>query len=139
MEIYKKQSLAETFSVYFDRRMIKILLLGAISGFPWVIIGSSLSLWLKEDGLSRSTIGWAGLIFAVYAFNYLWAPIIDRVRIPWLTNKIGHRRGWIVLMQAIILFKFNLLEFNKSNYKFSVSNKYRFNYCYCFSYSRYNC
>ena len=62
-----------------------------------------LSLWLKEDGLSRSTIGWAGLIFAVYAFNYLWAPIIDRVRIPWLTNKIGHRRGWIVLMQTIIL------------------------------------
>jgi len=103
MEIYKKQSLAETFLVYFDRRMIKILLLGAISGFPWVIIGSSLSLWLKEDGLSRSTIGWAGLIFAVYAFNYLWAPIIDKVRIPWLTNKIGHRRGWIVLMQAIIL------------------------------------
>ncbi len=103
MEIYKKQSLAETFSVYFDRRMIKILLLGAISGFPWVIIGSSLSLWLKEDGLSRSTIGWAGLIFAVYAFNYLWAPIIDRVRIPWLTNRIGHRRGWIVLMQSIIL------------------------------------
>ena len=103
MKIYKKDSLAETFSVYFDRRMVKILLLGAISGFPWVIIGSSLSLWLKEDGLSRSTIGWAGLIFAVYAFNYLWAPIIDRVRIPWLTNKIGHRRGLIVLMQAIIL------------------------------------
>jgi len=103
MKIYKKQTLAETFSVYFDQRMIKILLLGAISGFPWVIIGSSLSLWLKEDGLSRSTIGWAGLIFAVYAFNYLWAPIIDRVRIPWLTNKIGHRRSWIVLMQAIIL------------------------------------
>ena len=103
MEIYKKQTLAETFSVYFDKRMIKILLLGAISGFPWVIIGSSLSLWLKEDGLSRSTIGWAGLIFAVYAFNYLWAPIIDRVRIPWLTNKIGHRRGWIVTMQSIIL------------------------------------
>ena len=103
MEIYKKQTLSETFSVYFDYRMIKILLLGAISGFPWVIIGSSLSLWLKEDGLSRSTIGWAGLIFAVYAFNYLWAPIIDRVRIPWLTNKIGHRRGWIVFMQTIIL------------------------------------
>ena len=103
MEIYKKQTLAETFKVYFDKRMIKILLLGAISGFPWVIIGSSLSLWLKEDGLSRSTIGWAGLIFAVYAFNYLWAPIVDRIRIPWLTNKIGHRRGWIVLMQTIIL------------------------------------
>ena len=103
MKIYKKQTLSETFSIYVDRRMIKILLLGSISGFPWVIIGSSLSLWLKEDGLSRSTIGWAGLIFAVYAFNYLWAPIIDRVRIPWLTNRLGHRRGWIILMQAIIL------------------------------------
>ena len=103
MEIYKKQTLSETFSVYFDKRMIRILLLGIISGFPWVLIGSSLSLWLKEDGLSRSTIGWAGLIFAVYAFNYLWAPLIDRVRIPWLTNKLGHRRGWIVTMQAIIL------------------------------------
>ena len=99
----KKQNLSETFSVYFDRRMIRILLLGAISGFPWVLIGSGLSLWLKEDGLSRSTIGWAGLIFTVYAFNYLWAPLVDRIRIPWLTNKIGHRRGWIVVMQAIIL------------------------------------
>ena len=99
----KKQTLSETFSVYFDRRMIRILLLGAISGFPWVIIGSSLSLWLQEDGLSRSTIGWAGLIFAVYAFNYLWAPIIDRVRVPWLTNKVGHRRGWIIVMQTVIL------------------------------------
>jgi PAT family beta-lactamase induction signal transducer AmpG len=103
MDIYKKQTLSETFSVYFDRRMIRILLLGIISGFPWVLIGSSLSLWLKEDGLSRSTIGWAGLIFGVYAINYLWAPIIDRIRIPWLTNKIGHRRGWIVTMQFIIL------------------------------------
>ncbi len=103
MEIIKKQTLSETFSVYFDRRMIRILLLGIISGFPWVLIGSSLSLWLKEDGLSRSTIGWAGLIFGVYAINYLWAPIIDRIRIPWLTDKIGHRRGWIVTMQFIIL------------------------------------
>ncbi len=103
MEIEKKQSLSETFKVYFDIRMIKILLLGAISGFPWVIIGSSLSLWLKEDGLSRSTIGWAGLIFAVYAFNYLWAPIIDRIRVPWLTEKVGHRRGWIISMQTMIL------------------------------------
>jgi len=103
MEIVKKQTLSETFSVYLDRRMIRILLLGIISGFPWVLIGSSLSLWLKEDGLSCSTIGWAGLIFGVYAINYLWAPIIDRIRIPWLTDKIGHRRGWIVTMQLIIL------------------------------------
>tara|TARA_Y100001970_G_scaffold80923_1_gene102681 strand:+ start:19437 stop:20813 length:1377 start_codon:yes stop_codon:yes gene_type:complete len=103
MEIYKKQNFKDSFKVYLDRRMIRILLLGIISGFPWVLIGSSLSLWLKEEGLSRSTIGWAGLIFAVYAFNYLWAPLIDRIRIPWLTSKVGHRRGWIILMQIIIL------------------------------------
>jgi len=103
MEIYKKQTLSETFSVYFDKRMLRILLLGIISGFPWVLIGSSLSLWLKEDGLSRSTIGWAGLIFVVFGWNWVWAPIVDRIRIPWLTDKIGHRRGWIVTMQLIIL------------------------------------
>ena len=91
------------FKYYLDVRMLRILLLGAISGFPWVLIGSSLSLWLKEEGLSRSTIGWAGLIFAVYAFNYLWAPLVDRIKIPYLTLKIGQRRAWIVLMQLIIL------------------------------------
>ena len=98
-----KDSWIDSLKVYKDIRMVRILLLGAISGFPWVLIGSSLSLWLKEEGLSRSTIGWAGLIFGVYAFNYLWAPIIDRIQIPFLTKKLGHRRGWIVLMQIAIL------------------------------------
>jgi len=108
---FKKQSLSETFAVYFDLRMLRILLLGAISGFPWVLIGSSLSLWLKEEGLSRSTIGWAGLIFGVYAFNYLWAPLIDRLQIPFLTKKIGHRRSWIVLMQIAILISLAVWSF----------------------------
>ena len=99
----EKQSWIDSLMVYKDVRMVRILLLGAISGFPWVLIGSSLSLWLKEEGLSRSTIGWAGLIFGVYAFNYLWAPIIDRIQIPLLTKRLGHRRGWIVLMQIAIL------------------------------------
>ena len=66
-------SLRESFVHYLDRRMFKILLLGIMSGFPWVLIGSALSLWLKEEGLSRSTIGFAGLIFGVYAINFLWA------------------------------------------------------------------
>ena len=95
--------MSETFSIYLERRMARILLLGMISGFPWVLIGSSLSLWLKEDGLSRSTIGWAGLIFGVYAFNFLWAPLIDRLRVPYLTPRLGHRRAWIVTLQALIL------------------------------------
>ncbi len=107
----KQKSFNKMFKIYFDYRMLKILLLGAISGFPWVLIGSSLSLWLKEDGLSRSTIGWAGLIFGVYAFNYLWAPLIDRVQIPFLTKKIGHRRSWILLMQVLILISLILWSF----------------------------
>ena len=88
-------------SIYFDNRMLRILLLGAISGFPWVIIGSALSLWLKDFELSRSTIGWAGLIFGVYAINFLWAPLIDRIKVPFLTDKIGHRKSWIISLQFI--------------------------------------
>ena len=97
------RSTAQSLSLYFERRMARILLLGIVSGFPWVLIGSALSLWLKEDGLSRTTIGWAGLIFGVYAVNFLWAPLIDRLRVPWLTARLGHRRAWIVTLQGVIL------------------------------------
>ena len=90
-------------AAYRDRRMIRILLLGAMSGFPWVLIGSSLSLWLNEDGLSRSAIGWAGLIFSIYAINFFWAPLIDRIRIPGLAQKIGQRKAWILCFQIVIL------------------------------------
>ena len=90
-------------SSYLEPRMARILLLGMISGLPWVLIGSSLSLWLKEEGLSRSAIGWVGLIFSVYAINFLWAPLIDRLRIPLLTDRLGHRKAWIVTLQAVIL------------------------------------
>ncbi len=109
--VEQKQSWLQSILVYKDLRMLKILLLGAISGFPWVLIASSLSLWLKEEGLSRSTVGWAGLIFGVYAFNYLWAPLIDRIQIPMITKKIGHRRAWIVLMQVIILISLIVWSF----------------------------
>ena len=97
------QKIIESLAVYWERRMARIMLLGIISGFPWVLIGSSLNLWLKEDGLSRTTIGFAGLIFGVYAINFLWAPLIDRIRIPWLTGKLGHRRAWIITLQAVIV------------------------------------
>ena len=97
-----KKNKFETIKVFLEVRMLKIFLLGIISGFPWVLIGSSLSLWRKEEGLSRSTIGWAGAIFAVYAINYLWAPLVDKLKIFWLTKKIGHRKSWIFLMQLLI-------------------------------------
>jgi len=102
---------------YLDRRMLRILLLGIMSGFPWVLIGSALSLWLKENDLSRTTIGWAGLIFGVYAINFLWAPLIDRLHLPFLSKKIGHRKSWIILMQLIIfisLLVWSLLDPTKN-------------------------
>ena len=105
------------FKPYSDRRMLRILLLGIMSGFPWVLIGSALNLWLKENDLSRTTIGWAGLIFGVYAINFLWAPLIDRLHLPLLSKKIGHRKSWIILMQLIIfisLLLWSLLDPTKN-------------------------
>ena len=87
--------------VYLDARMPRIILLGLISGFPWVLIGSMITLWLKEEGFSRSGIGLFGIVFTVYAFNMLWAPIVDAVRLPVL-HRLGQRRSWIILMQSLI-------------------------------------
>jgi PAT family beta-lactamase induction signal transducer AmpG len=89
-------------SVYADRRMAQILLIGFVSGFPWVLIGSMITLWLQEEGFSRSGIGLFGLVFTVYAFNMLWAPLVDSVRIPLLGRAFGQRRSWIVAMQGVI-------------------------------------
>ena len=94
MKILEKNKSA-SLGIFLENRMLKIFLLGIISGFPWVLIGSSLSLWLKEEGLSRSTIGWAGLIFTIYAINYLWAPLVDKIKVPLLSARIGHRKSWI--------------------------------------------
>lgn len=91
------------FRGYHDRRMFRIFLIGMMSGFPWVLIGSALTLWLREDGLSRTTVGFAGLIFSVYAVNFLWAPLIDKIRLPYLTKRFGHRKAWIFLFQIIIM------------------------------------
>ncbi len=120
INLKKQKNISDLFKYYLERRMLKILLLGAISGFPWVIIGSSLTLWLNEEGMSRSTIGWAGLIFAVYAFNYLWAPLIDRIYLPFLTKKIGHRKSWIFLMQTIIIFCLIFWNFVDPTYQLGV-------------------
>jgi len=110
-------NLSNFINPYLDRRMLRILLLGIMSGFPWVLIGSALSLWLKENDLSRTTIGWAGLIFGIYAINFLWAPLIDRLHLPFLSKKIGHRKSWIILMQLIIfisLLVWSLLDPTKN-------------------------
>ncbi|HEX21859.1 MAG TPA: MFS transporter, partial [Chromatiales bacterium] len=95
-------SLRETLRVYRDVRFGKIFLIGIISGFPWALIGSAMTLWLKDEGFSRSAIGLFGVVFAVYAINFLWAPLIDRIHIPLLSARLGQRRAWIVLMQIVI-------------------------------------
>ena len=97
-----RHTMASLLALYLDKRMAKIVLLGIISGFPWVLIGSILTLWLKEEGFSRSGIGVFGLVFTVYAFNMLWAPLVDTLSIPFL-RRLGQRRSWIVLMQIFIV------------------------------------
>ena len=95
--------LLSALSVYRDTRMLKILLLGFISGFPWLLIGSMLSLWLSDEGVSKTGIGLFGIVGVVYAINALWAPLIDGARLPFLSDKFGRRRAWIILMQAVII------------------------------------
>lgn len=63
------------------------------------MISSVMSAWLKDEGLSRSSIGLFGSIFLAYSINFLWSPLIDRIRLPWL----GQRRGWIVATQVLII------------------------------------
>lgn len=99
-----------TFKLYLDKRILVIFLLGISSGFPWVIIGSAMSAWLKESDLTRSAIGFFGTITAVYAVNFLWAPLLDRVKIP-IFYKLGQRRSWIVVMQLLLLLGVTAISF----------------------------
>lgn len=94
--------LRRTLALYADRRMPKLLFLGYIQGFPWLLIGSMLALWLKEEGVSRTDIGLFGLLFSVYAVNALWSPLVDKCPLPWLTRRLGQRRAWILMAQAVI-------------------------------------
>ena len=87
---------------FMDPRVGSIFLLGILSGLPWVMIGSALTLWLKEAGISRTNIGLAGLIFGVFAINFLWAPVLDRFQFRRFT-KLGSRRTWIACCQVVII------------------------------------
>ncbi len=96
------RSLRESLALYADRRLAVIFTLGIASGFPWVLIGSSMTAWLQEAGLTRTAIGFFGSIFAVYTFNFVWAPLVDRLKLP-LFGRFGQRRGWIMAMMSIVL------------------------------------
>ncbi len=102
MNAQQTLSIRDYIGLYKDRRLLVVFTLGMLSGFPWVLIGSAMTAWLQEAGLTRSAIGFFGSVFAVYAFNFLWAPLLDGFKLPWV-NRLGRRRSWIFLMQFIIL------------------------------------
>ena len=95
----KAEVLLTALKTFNDKRYLTIFLFGISSGFPWIMIGSVLSAWLKDEGLSRSAIGLFGIIFATYSFNFLWSPLVDKLKPPLL----GQRRGWIFLMQSVVV------------------------------------
>ena len=86
--------------LFADRRLIYIFILGFASGFPWAVIGNAFSVWLSDAGLTRTSIGVLGSVTMIFALNFLWAPLLDRVKLPWLCRRFGQRRGWILLAQA---------------------------------------
>lgn len=103
-------SARRTLQVLRDRRFLTILLLGFSSGFPWVLHGSILTLWMQEIGLSRTTIGFVGAIGVIYAVKWIWAPLVDELRLPLLHRRFGQRRSWILCMQAAIAVSMLLLS-----------------------------
>lgn len=90
-------------SLLLDRRFLIVLLIGFCSGFPWVLHGSLLTLWLRNEGLTRTTVGLFGLVGTMYAINWLWAPLIDRVRLPLITRYFGQRRSWLLVCQVVLV------------------------------------
>ena len=102
MPHHQATSWRETIQSYLDRRLLWVFMLGCSSGFPWVLIGSSMSGWLKDAGLSLAAIGYFGSVFAVYAVNFCWAPLVDRVKIPLFYRYLGQRRSWILVCQIVI-------------------------------------
>ena len=86
-------------SIYWEKRLIFIFLMGFASGLPLLLSGATLSIWLTEAGVSLTAIGLFALVGTPYNVKYLWAPFIDRVPLPILSNLLGRRRAWMVIIQ----------------------------------------
>lgn len=87
--------------IYFTPRMITMVGLGFSSGFPLLLIFSTLNLWLKDDGISYKAIGLFSLVKLPYSFKWLWSPLLDRLSLP-LFGKLGRRRGWALFFQILL-------------------------------------
>ena len=90
----------ETLQALWDWRVLSLLMLGFSAGLPLLLIFSSLSLWLMEAGVERRAVtffSWAAL---GYSFKFVWAPLVDRLPLPWLTARLGRRRAYMLLAQV---------------------------------------
>ncbi|MDC7676753.1 AmpG family muropeptide MFS transporter [Asticcacaulis machinosus] len=99
-----KRSFKEVLKIFFQRRTLVMIGLGFASGLPLSLIFDTLSIWLRSVDLSLTAISYFSLVTFVYSLKFVWAPVLDRISIPGLTYLMGHRRGWILLSQVVIMF-----------------------------------
>ena len=94
------RSWRETFATYSHPRVVALLFLGFSAGLPFLLVFSTLSAWLREFGVTRTAIGFISWIGITYSFKFVWSPVVDRVRLPFLTAWLGRRRSWMLLAQS---------------------------------------
>lgn len=95
----------ETFGLHhlLQKRVLVILLLGFSSGLPFPLVYSTLSTWLADAGIELSTVSTFAWLGFAYSFKFLWAPLVDSVRLPFLSSRFGRRRGWMLFAQIAIV------------------------------------
>jgi PAT family beta-lactamase induction signal transducer AmpG len=98
-----KTTWRDAWQVYKDRRVISILFLGFSSGLPLALTFSTLSIWLAESSIDKTTIGLFALAGLPYTIKFAWAPIIDRLPLPGITKLFGRRRGWMLTTQIALM------------------------------------
>jgi PAT family beta-lactamase induction signal transducer AmpG len=99
----KERDALAALAAFVERRSLVMLALGFSAGLPFLLIFDTLSAWLRVAGLSLEVIGFFSLTTLIYSFKFLWAPLIDRAKVPLLTGWLGHRRSWMLLCQALIM------------------------------------
>jgi PAT family beta-lactamase induction signal transducer AmpG len=97
------QELARAGAVYRDPRVVTILLLGFASGLPLALTFGTLTFWLAQAGVDKGAIGLFALVGSAYAWKFIWSPAIDGLPLPWLTRRLGRRRGWLLLCQVALI------------------------------------
>ena len=91
------------FGVYTRPRVIAMLFLGFSAGLPLFLVFGTLSVWLRREGIDRTTIGFVSWVAILYGFKLVWAPLVDRLPLPLLTAWLGQRRSWMLLAQCGVL------------------------------------